>query len=171
MISLAPVYNSLTGDVYELPAVTVKAVHGFPVPAGFGGKGRLKPRLSTRLDYTSRRSTRRKRPAENSKGVPCMLPFEQHSKTKIKEEKNIEIKKTTKIHFNFIYPGQCRICAVHVPSVYVQCMYVTQVCAGTLCRRFIPPVLPVYVFKCVPVPVPDASASSVRHEYRYQKLR
>ena len=31
----APVYNSLTEDVYELPAETVKAVDGFPVPAGF----------------------------------------------------------------------------------------------------------------------------------------
>ena len=30
-----PVYNSLMGDVYELPAKTVKAVDGFPVPAGF----------------------------------------------------------------------------------------------------------------------------------------
>ena len=31
----APVYNSLMGDVYELPAETIKAVDGFPVPAGF----------------------------------------------------------------------------------------------------------------------------------------
>ena len=33
--SCAPVYNSLTGDVYELPAETIKAVDDFPVPAGF----------------------------------------------------------------------------------------------------------------------------------------
>ena len=38
MISPAPVYNSLTGDVYELPAETIKSVDGFPVPAGFRGK-------------------------------------------------------------------------------------------------------------------------------------
>ncbi len=31
----APVYNSLTGDVHELPEETIKAVDGFPVPAGF----------------------------------------------------------------------------------------------------------------------------------------
>ena len=30
-----PVYNSLTGDVYELRAETIKAVDEFPVPAGF----------------------------------------------------------------------------------------------------------------------------------------
>ena len=35
----APVYNSLTGDVYELPAETIKAVDGFPVPAGFRREG------------------------------------------------------------------------------------------------------------------------------------
>ena len=38
----APVYNSLTGDVYELPAETVKAVDGFPVPAGFRREGTRK---------------------------------------------------------------------------------------------------------------------------------
>ena len=72
----APVYNSLTGDVYELPAETIKAVDGFsrcrPV---FGGKGRVKPRLCTRLACTSKRSTRRRRPADSPKGT---LPFEQH---------------------------------------------------------------------------------------------
>ena len=31
----APVYNSHTGDVYELPAETIKAGDGFPVPACF----------------------------------------------------------------------------------------------------------------------------------------
>ena len=35
----APVYNSLTGDVYVLPAETVKAVDGFPVPAFFRREG------------------------------------------------------------------------------------------------------------------------------------
>ena len=35
----APVYNSITGDVYELPAETIKAVDGFPVPAGFRREG------------------------------------------------------------------------------------------------------------------------------------
>ena len=35
----APVYNSPTGDVYELPAETIKAVDGFPVPAGFRREG------------------------------------------------------------------------------------------------------------------------------------
>ena len=34
----APVYNSLTGDVYELPA-TIKVVDGFPAPAGFRRQG------------------------------------------------------------------------------------------------------------------------------------
>ena len=35
----ALVYNSLTGRVYELPAETLKAVDGFPVPAGFRREG------------------------------------------------------------------------------------------------------------------------------------
>ena len=35
----APVYNSLRGDVYELPAETIKAFDGFPVPAGFRREG------------------------------------------------------------------------------------------------------------------------------------
>ena len=35
----APGYNSLTGDAYELPAETIKAVDGFPVPAGFRREG------------------------------------------------------------------------------------------------------------------------------------
>ena len=35
----APVYNSLTGDVSELPAETTKAVDGFPVPVGFLREG------------------------------------------------------------------------------------------------------------------------------------
>ena len=39
VISPAPVYNSLTGDVFELPAEMVKAVDGFPVPAGFRREG------------------------------------------------------------------------------------------------------------------------------------
>ena len=34
-----PVYNSLTGDVYELSAETIKAVDGFPVPASFRREG------------------------------------------------------------------------------------------------------------------------------------
>ena len=37
VISPAPVYNSLTGDVHELPAEIIKAVDGFPGPAGFWG--------------------------------------------------------------------------------------------------------------------------------------
>ena len=35
----APVYNSFTGDVYELPAETIKVVDGFPAPAGFRRQG------------------------------------------------------------------------------------------------------------------------------------
>ena len=35
----APVYNSRTGDVYELPAETIIAVDDFPVPAGFRREG------------------------------------------------------------------------------------------------------------------------------------
>ena len=35
----APVYNSLTGDVYESPAETINAVDCFPVPAGFRREG------------------------------------------------------------------------------------------------------------------------------------
>ena len=35
----ALVYNSRTGDGYEWSAEMIKAVEGFPVPAGFRGKG------------------------------------------------------------------------------------------------------------------------------------
>ena len=35
----APGYNSLMGDVYQMPAETIKAVHGFSVPAGFRREG------------------------------------------------------------------------------------------------------------------------------------
>ena len=35
----APVYNSLMGDVYELPVETIKAVDGLPMPAGFWREG------------------------------------------------------------------------------------------------------------------------------------
>ena len=35
----APVYNSRTGDVYELPAETIKAVDDFPVPTVFRREG------------------------------------------------------------------------------------------------------------------------------------
>ena len=35
----ARMYNSLTGDVCESPAETIKAVDGFPVPAGFRREG------------------------------------------------------------------------------------------------------------------------------------
>ena len=35
VILRAPVYNSRTGDVEELPAETIIAVDDFPVPAGF----------------------------------------------------------------------------------------------------------------------------------------
>ena len=45
----APVYNSLTGDMQDLPAETVKAVDGFTVPAGFRKIGRMKPRLPIRF--------------------------------------------------------------------------------------------------------------------------
>ena len=50
----ALVYNSLTGDVYELPAETVKAVDGFPVPAGFRRKGTREASFMTRLACTLR---------------------------------------------------------------------------------------------------------------------
>ena len=39
VILAAPVYNSLTGDVYELPAETIKAVDGF-AGAGRFSEGR-----------------------------------------------------------------------------------------------------------------------------------
>ena len=39
VILLAQVYNSLTGDEYELPAETIEAVDGFPVPAGLRREG------------------------------------------------------------------------------------------------------------------------------------
>ena len=35
VISPAPVFNSRTGDVYEVPAETIKTVDAFTVPAGF----------------------------------------------------------------------------------------------------------------------------------------
>ena len=35
----APVYNSLTEDVYDLPAEAVKDVDGFPVPSSFRRQG------------------------------------------------------------------------------------------------------------------------------------
>ena len=39
MILRASVYNSLTGDVYELAAEAIKAVDGVSVPAGFWREG------------------------------------------------------------------------------------------------------------------------------------
>ncbi len=39
MILPAPVYNSLAGDVYELPVDTIKDVDGSPVPAEFRREG------------------------------------------------------------------------------------------------------------------------------------
>ena len=39
VILLAPVYNSRTEDVHELPAETIKAVDDFSVPAGFRREG------------------------------------------------------------------------------------------------------------------------------------
>ena len=63
----------------------------------FGGKGRVKPRLCTSLACTSKRSTRRWRPADNPK---VTLPsFQQHIKTKVKHEKNIS---TIRINCNEI---------------------------------------------------------------------
>ena len=35
----APVYDSLTGDVYELPVEMITAVDGFPVPASVRREG------------------------------------------------------------------------------------------------------------------------------------
>ena len=35
----APVYNSRTGHVYELPVETIKAVDDLPLPAGFRREG------------------------------------------------------------------------------------------------------------------------------------
>ena len=35
----APAYNSLTGDVYELPGEAIKVADAFPVPAGFWMEG------------------------------------------------------------------------------------------------------------------------------------
>ena len=39
VLLLASLYNSRTGDVYELPAETIKVVDDFPVPAGFRREG------------------------------------------------------------------------------------------------------------------------------------
>ena len=39
VILVAPVYNSLTGDVYELSAETIKAAGAFPVPPGLRREG------------------------------------------------------------------------------------------------------------------------------------
>ena len=181
----APVYNPLTGDVYELPAETIKAVDGFPAcrPV-FGRKGRVKPRLCTRLACTSKRSTRRRGPAGDSKGT---LPFEQHIKTKIKYEKNIENTITNynslQLHTSAGIPGQYPNTgfALYMYRQFMSSYIPKGKCASVPCRRHIPPILPVYVFKCVPVPVPvpvpvqtfvpvpDASVSSV-HQYRYRKL-
>ena len=77
-------------------------------------------------------------------------------------------------------PGLLCTCTPNLCPVYVP----KGKCASVPYRRDIPPVLPVYVFKCVPVPVqvpavpvqtfvpvPDASLGSVRHQYRYRTFR
>ena len=95
-----PVYNSITGDLYELPAETIKAIYGFPVPAGFQGEG-TRESLVYVLDSpacTSKRSTRRQRLADNPKGT---LPFEQHIKTK-NMKKILKLKEPNVIQSNHI---------------------------------------------------------------------
>ena len=77
----APVLNSLTGDVYELPPEKIKAVDGFTVPAGFRRGGTREASFMYSIGVYVQLSTRRRRPADNQNGT---LPFEQRIKTKIK---------------------------------------------------------------------------------------
>ena len=84
----------------------------------FGGKGRVKPRLCNGLACPSKRSTKRRRRADNLKGT---LPFEQHIKTKIKREKNIGNIRTyynsVQLYTSAGTPGPYRVCSVHVSPV------------------------------------------------------
>ena len=162
---------------------------------GFGRKERVKPHLCTRLAFTSKRSTRRRHPADDPKGT---LPFDQHIKTKIKQEKYRDKDQTREntvsirisynslqVHTSAGTPGQYRICSVPVPPVYVQHIYlkasVRRYVAGGIYRRYCRFVyIYTHIFKCVPVPVPvpvqtfvpvpDALASSARHQDRYRQL-
>ena len=154
----APVYNSLTGDVYELPSETARPVDSFPVRPVFGGKGRAKPCLCTRLACTSKRPTRRRRPAENLQGVPYLLNsiYLDISRQTSHERKILKRKEPIQIHFNFpqrvplantgfaLYTSSC---PVYVPK---------RKCAPVPCWRNIPPVLPVYGIKVC------------RYRYRYR---
>ena len=54
----APVYNSRTGDMYELPAETIKAVENFPVSTGFWREGEARSLVYV-LDWRIRRTDRR----------------------------------------------------------------------------------------------------------------
>ena len=99
VILLSPVYNSRTGDVYELAAKSIKAVDGFPVPAGFRTKGRVKPRLCTHLARTSKRSTRNGALLMIQR-VPYLL--KQHIKTKINKGKTLKVSEPIITHFNYI---------------------------------------------------------------------
>ena len=137
----------------------------------------MKPRLCSRLAHTSKRSTRRQRPADDPR-VPHLLNSisRQRSNKRKKMKKKRTNYNTLQFHTSAGTPGQCQICSVHVPPVYVQFMYLSasmrRYLAGGIYRRYCR-----YMYSSVPVPVqtfvpvPDASLSSVRHQYRYRKLR
>ena len=108
------------------------------------------------------------------------LPLEQHP-YQGKENKRGVLKKKNQSEFtSTVYlsgyprpiPDLLCTCTASICPVYVP----ERKCVPVPCRPYIPPVLPIYVSKCVPVPgkpipvqtfvrVPDASVSSVRHQY------
>ena len=67
-------YNSVTGEVYELPAETVKAVDGFPVPAGFRREGTREASFMDSIGVYVKTTDEKTAPsADNPKGVPYLL--------------------------------------------------------------------------------------------------
>ena len=98
----APVYNSRPGDVYELPAETSKPSMVSRCRPVFEGRGSVRPHLCTRLACTSKRSTRRRRPADNPKGVRYLL---NNLSRQISREKMLKIQEPSINHFNFITPA------------------------------------------------------------------
>ena len=84
----APVYNSLAGDVIELPAEKIKAVDGFPVSAGFRREGAREASFMCSIGVYIETIDEKTAPADNPKGT---LHFERHIKTNIKYEKMMKI--------------------------------------------------------------------------------
>ena len=154
----APVYNSRTGGVCELPAETIKAVDKFPLPAGFRREGTREASFiysigvyiepidektaSCKYVGSANASCR-----EQKTGIPCegrdranvnMSHFEQHTYQDKEKKRNIlQPKEPVIIHNSLeLYtsadaPGRYRIFSVHVPPVYVQ-LFMYQ--SASVCR-------------------------------------